>query len=102
MNVDVTITSTSATVSKVDRSAVNVSRNDTITWTNMTADLAILFIPHKKLADNQNQVHRQIAANGGTAKVKITTGTRRSYSYGIFCHDTNSFATGSDPEIIVQ
>ena len=101
-NTDVTITSPSATKSRVDVSSVSVSKNDTITWINNTIELAILFMPHDKVADGQGHFHRQIPPNGGSTTVKITTAAKRPYRYGIFCRDTNSFATGSDLEIIVQ
>jgi len=100
-NTDVTITSPSATKSKVDVSAVSLSKNDTITWINNTTDVVIVFIPHDKLGNSQNHFFRSIQP-GDSDTIKVTTGKTRPYRYGVFCHDTNSFATGSDLEIIVQ
>jgi plastocyanin len=99
-NIDVTITSPSATKSKVDVSSVTVSKNDTITWINDTSDEVRLFMPHNKVANSQNHFFRTIQP-GESEPIKITTSKLGKYRYGVFCLDTNSFATGSDLEIIV-
>jgi len=101
MNVDIEITSPTANSSKIDVSAAAVSKNDTITWLNSTGKDAVLLIPHPGLGDGQGHVFRTIH-DGDTERVKITKGTIGHYPYAIFCFKTNSFATGSDPEIIVQ
>ena len=101
MNVDVTITSPSATASKVDIGKIKLSKNDTVTWINDTGDKVIVFIPHDGVGNNQGHFFHSID-DGASDTIKITTGKKRPYRYGVFCHSTNSFATGSDPEIIVQ
>jgi hypothetical protein len=100
-NTDVTITSPSATKSKADVGSITVSKNDTITWINATSDVMIVFFPHDKLGNSQNHFFRSIQP-GDSDTIKVTTSKMRAYRYGVFCHDTNSFATGSDLEIIVQ
>src|SRR6266404_3086010 len=101
MNVDIEITSPTTNSSTIDVSAARVHKNDTITWLNSTGDDVILLIPHPGLGDGQGHVFRTIH-DGFPEKVKITKGTIGHYPYAIFCFETNSFATGSDPEIIVQ
>lgn len=101
MNVPIEITSPSANSSTIDVSAARVSKNDTITWTNSTGNDVVLLIPHAGLGDGQGHVYRTIH-DGDSETVKITKGVMKSYRYGIFCFETNSFAKGSDPEIIVQ
>ena len=100
-NIDVTITSPTATSSKIDVGSIRVGKNDTITWINNTGDVVVLFFPHDKMANSQNHFYRTIQDQESDV-IKITTGIKRPYRYGVFCHSTNSFATGSDPEIIVQ
>ena len=100
MNVDIEITSPTANSSTIDVSSARVSKNDTITWLNSTGDDVILLIPHPGLGDGQGHVFRSIH-DGDSEKVKITKSTLGRYRYGIFCFGTNSFATGSDPEIII-
>lgn len=100
-NTDITITSPSATKSKVDQSSVGVSKNDTITWINATSDVVIVFIPHDKLGNSQNHFFHSIQPDNSDT-MKVTTSRRDKYRYAIFCLATNSFATGSDLEIIVQ
>jgi plastocyanin len=101
-NTNITIAKASKTVCTLDEGSVTVSTNDTITWTNTTGKLAILLMPHDDIVDNQKHFHREIAANGGSTMVKVTTANAGRFRYGIFCHATNSFAIGSDPEFIVQ
>ena len=101
MNVDIEITSPTANSSTIDVGAARVSRNDTITWRNSTGDDVVLLIPHPGLGDGQGHVFRTIH-DGDPETVKITKSTMGRYPYAIFCFQTNSFATGSDPEIIIQ
>lgn len=99
--ITITIAKASKTVCTLDEGSVTVSVGDTITWKNTTAKRAVLLMPHDDVADNQNHFHRKIEP-GTTEKVTVTTAITGRYRYGIFCHATNSFAIGSDPEIIVQ
>jgi plastocyanin len=104
MNIDITIAKASKTVCTLDEGSVTVrlGLNDTITWHNTTNKKAILLMPHDQVADGQDHFHRKIDENGGTTMVTITAPNTGKYRYGIFCRVTNSFAIGSDPEIIVQ
>jgi plastocyanin len=99
--ITITIAKASKTVCTLDEGSVTVHVGDTITWTNTTAKRAILLMPHDNVADNQIHFHRHIDTTLSTT-VTITAPNTGRYRYGIFCHATNSFAIGSDPEIIVQ
>jgi hypothetical protein len=102
-NVNVTITKASKHVCTLDEGQPTVTANnmDTITFINLTGKKAILFVPHDNLANNQIHFHHGLP-DPTPVPFTITTATKGVYRFGIFCHATNSFAIGSDPEIIVQ
>lgn len=102
-NIDVTITKASKHVCALDEGqpTVTAGNNDTITFSNKTGKKAILFIPHDLLANNIPHFHHTLP-DANPVQFTITTATKGHYPFGIFCHETNSFAVGSDPEIIVQ
>jgi plastocyanin len=99
---NVVITKASKHTCVLDEGSLAVSVGDTITWTNTTAKKAILLMPHDQVAEGQDHFHRKIDENGGMLTLTISGGRGATYRYGIFCRATNSFAIGSDPEIIVQ
>ena len=100
-NIDVTITSPTATSSKIDVGSIRVGKNDTITWINNTGDVVVLFFPHDKMANSQNHFYRTIQDQESDV-IKITTGIKRPYRYGGFSHPTNSLPTGPGPQLLGQ
>lgn len=103
--VDVTIKqNTAGTGCTVSPSPAPLKRaTDDIRWFNDTGDKIILFFPHDGVLGDDDHFHQSIADQ----KKHKRTGpdgstTKTTYKYAIYCRATGTFATGSDPEIIVQ
>ena len=81
-----------------------LSRGDTLTWTNSTGGEIHVFVPVHAGADNgpfHAVVTRTAANNATTPPSPAAAGkTAQTYIYAIYCAATHSFATGgSDPQI---
>ena len=102
--IDVTITKTSSTVCTVSPKPVRLTMGvDDIRWINLTGSKVVLFFPHDSVLGNDPHFHQTIPNQKRHLRSGPDIGTTPgTYKYAIYCHETKTFAVGSDPEIIVQ
>jgi hypothetical protein len=103
--VDVTIRQDSAgtgcTVSPSEAKLKN--GRDDIRWSNETGDKVVVFMPHDGVLGDADHFHQTIHDTKKHQRTGPSSGTPKGgYKYAIYCDATGTFATGSDPEIIVQ
>lgn len=101
--IDVTITKVGSACQVSPSPARLTTAVDDIRWINQTGGKVIVFFPHDQVLGTDDHFHQSIADTKKHVRTGPDTGTTKTtYKYAIFCHVTKTFATGSDPEIIVQ